>query len=74
MEEKMLPARDKLEVLVLYRSVLQAKGFEDEEIVALAYVHAFGVVEDPSRKDGTIYTKFDNYYYKSLLTGKDLPL
>jgi hypothetical protein len=44
---------------------LQAKGFEDDEIVAL---------EDPSRKDGTIYTKFDNYYYKSLLTGKDLPL
>ena len=57
-----------------FRATLKAKGFEDSEIVALASVEAFGKVHDPLKSDGTIYSKLDNFYFKSLLTKSDLPL
>jgi hypothetical protein len=36
-----------------YRENLKAKGFEDDEIVALASVEAFGKVWDPKQKDNS---------------------
>lgn len=52
-----------------YVSNLKAKGFEENEIVALAAVEAFGTVWDPKRLDTSKYPKLDNFYYKQLLTG-----
>jgi hypothetical protein len=57
-----------------FRSNLQAKGFTDDEIVALASVEAFGVVWDPIKKDTSKYPKLDNYYYKQISTGKNVVL
>ena len=51
-----------------YRSNLKAKGFDDNEIVALAAVEAFGVVWDPKKLDTSKYPKLDNYFYKQLLS------
>jgi hypothetical protein len=48
---------------------LKAKGFSDDEIVALASVEAFGEVWDPKKLDTSKYPKLDNYYYKQLLSG-----
>ena len=57
-----------------YTSYLSSHGFSDEEIVALANVEAFGVVRDPSHADKSTFPRFDNYYYKALLTsGHNLP-
>lgn len=52
-----------------YRKNLQAKGFTDDEIVALGSLDAFGEVWDPKKRDSSKYPKLDNYYYKQLLTG-----
>jgi catalase (peroxidase I) len=57
-----------------YRSVLQAKGFDDEEIVALASIEGFGQYWDPKKREGSIYPKLDNFYYKKVLTDKNLAL
>ena len=54
-----------------FRANLKAKGFNDDEIVALAAVEAFGVVWDPKKKDASKYPKLDNYYYKQLLASGD---
>ena len=51
-----------------YRSNLQAKGFTDEEIVALASLESFGIIQDPKEKDISIYPKLSNYFYKELLS------
>ena len=50
-------------------SNLKAKGFENNEIVALASVEAFGIVWDPKKKDTSKFPKLDNFFYKQLLTG-----
>lgn len=47
-----------------YVANLQAKGFSDEEIVALASVEAFGVMRDPEQARWSTFPKFDNFYYK----------
>lgn len=58
-----------------YRSNMEAKGFTNEEIVALASVEAFGVVEDQAKARWLANPIISNYYYKALLTGQDdLPL
>jgi len=45
--------------------LLTQKGFTDEEIVALAIIHAVGIIDDPKKKDlGQSVSKLDNYYYK----------
>lgn len=51
-----------------YVANLQAKGFSDEEIVALASVEAFGITRDPEQARWSAFPKFDNYYYKQVLT------
>ena len=53
-----------------YRENLKAKGFTDEEIVALSSIESFGATWDPLRKSGSPYPKLDNYHYKQLLVGK----
>jgi len=55
-----------------FRINLKAKGFDDNEIVALAAIEAFGVVWDPKKKDTSKFPKLDNYYFKQLLTSNDL--
>jgi hypothetical protein len=50
-----------------YTSALKAKGFDNDEIVALAAVEAFGCAWDPKKKDSSKYPKLDNYYFKRLL-------
>ena len=58
-----------------YVSNLKAKGFDGQEIVALASIEAFGTVCDPKRRDTSKYPKLDNFYYKQLLTsGSDVVL
>ena len=47
-----------------YVSNLQSKGFTDEEIVALASVEGFGVVNDPDQARWSSHPKFGTYYYK----------
>jgi|TARA_B110000285_G_C14841641_1_gene475645 hypothetical protein len=47
-----------------YVSNLQAKGFTEEEIVALASVEAFGVCRDPEQARWSSHPKLDTYYYK----------
>ena len=54
-----------------YANKLREKGFDDNEIVALAAIHAFGTVWDPKKLDISKYPKLDNYYYKTLLSSKD---
>lgn len=57
-----------------YTSYLQSNGFSEEEIVALANCEAFGVVKDPSHTSASKYPRFDNYYYKALLSsGSSIP-
>ncbi len=51
-----------------YRSNLLAKGFTDDEIVALASVESFGIVKDPKEKDISIYPKLSNFFYKEVLS------
>lgn len=50
-------------------SNLKAKGFENNEIVALASTEAFGIVWDPKKRDTSKYPKLDNFYYKQLMNG-----
>lgn len=50
-----------------FKDNLRAKGFENEEIVALASVQTFGVVQDPKQKDVSKYPKLDNFAYKQAL-------
>ena len=47
-----------------YVDNLRSKGFSDAEIVALASVEAFGVVQDPEHARTSSFAKLDNYYYK----------
>lgn len=51
-----------------YKSNLSAKGFDNDEIVALASVETFGIVKDPKKLDSSKFPKLDNYVYKTLLT------
>ena len=55
---------------------LEAAGFTPAQIVALANVEAFNVVRDPEQERWSTRPKFDNFYYKELLTSsrQDLPL
>lgn len=60
-----------------YADNMGQKGFTPEQIVALAYCEAFGVVQDPSHVRASLFPRFNNYYYKKLLTSQDsdnLPL
>ncbi|TNV76309.1 hypothetical protein FGO68_gene12209 [Halteria grandinella] len=50
-----------------YTSTLKSKGFENDEVVALAAIEAFGCAWDPKKKDTSKYPKLDNYYFKQLL-------
>lgn len=50
-----------------FKDNLRAKGFENEEIVALASVQTFGVVQDPKKRDVSKYPKLDNFAYKQAL-------
>ena len=45
-------------------SHLQSLNFSEEEIVALASIDAFGVIEDPEHSRWSNFAKLDNYYYK----------
>lgn len=47
-----------------YVAKLQAMGFTDEEVVALASVEGFGVTRDPEHARWSTYPKFGTYYYK----------
>jgi hypothetical protein len=47
-----------------YKSNLQAKGFTDEEIVALASLESFGILEDPKAKEVSEWPKLNTYFYK----------
>lgn len=57
-----------------YVDGMVAKGFTPSEVVALAAIEAFGVVQDPSQARWSTFPKFDTYYYKQLLSGDDVPL
>ena len=50
-DEKETGSVDNIPTPSNFKSNLQAKGFTDNEIVALAAVEAFGVVWDPKKKD-----------------------
>jgi len=52
---------------------LKGKGFSDEEIVALASIEGLSV-QDPKQMDISNHVKLDNFYYKQLLTGSNVPL
>ena len=45
-----------------------SKGFEDNEIVALSYLYAFGRVMHPNQKIRSSDPYFDNYWYKHLMS------
>lgn len=47
-----------------YRSNLQAKGFTDEEIVALASLEALGHLHDPELGKTTYFDKLDNRFFQ----------
>ena len=57
-----------------YRDNLKAKGFEDNEIVALAAVESFVILRDPKKSDSSKYPKLDNFLYKQLAKGGDSSL
>jgi hypothetical protein len=57
-----------------YVQNLTAKGFTHDEIVALASIEVFGHLWDPKVAEQTVYPKLDNYYYKCLLSGKNIHL
>ncbi len=50
-----------------FKDNLRAKGFDNDEIVALASVQTFGVVQDPKKVDASKFPKLDNYAYKQVL-------
>ncbi len=52
-----------------YKENLRAKGFSDEEIVALASIEGFGIITDPKQASVSKYPKLDNYLYKTILSG-----
>jgi hypothetical protein len=70
-DEKETGSVDNIPTPSNFKSNLQAKGFTDNEIVALAAVEAFGVVWDPKKKDSSKYPKLDNYYYKQILSSNE---
>jgi hypothetical protein len=45
-------------------SNLKAKGFDAQEIVALASIEAYGTVMDPKKLDTSKFPKLDNFFYK----------
>lgn len=47
-----------------YVSNLKAKGFDAQEIVALASIEAYGTVMDPKKLDTSKFPKLDNFFYK----------
>lgn len=47
-----------------YRQSLQSRGFNDEEIAALASVESFGLVQDPSFAELSSHLRIDNFFYK----------
>ena len=59
-----------------YISRLGSLGLSTEEIVAVSNIESFGVHQDPNHSRWSSHPKFDNYFYKSLVTqsGNDHPL
>lgn len=59
-----------------YIARLESLGLTTEEIVAVANIESFGVHRDPDQARWSAHPKFDNYFYKSLVTssGSDHPL
>ena len=51
-----------------YKSNLESKGFTEGEIVAIASIPSFGVLQNPEKLKITKHPKFDNYYYKQVLS------
>jgi hypothetical protein len=41
-------------------------GFSEEEATALAYINAFGAVQDPAHSRHSTHPKFDNFFFKQL--------
>lgn len=50
-----------------YRESLRARGFEDDEIVALASIETYGIIRDPKKLDASKFPKLDNYVFKQFL-------
>ncbi|CDW89112.1 cytosolic ascorbate peroxidase [Stylonychia lemnae] len=53
-----------------YKQSLAARGFNDEEIAALASVEALGLVQDPAHTELSSHLKIDNFFYKQVLAGR----
>jgi hypothetical protein len=48
--------------------------FTEKEIVALASIEAYGIVKNPVSSRWSTHPRFENFYYKELLTSsQDLP-
>ena len=43
-----------------YADNMMQKGFTPDQVVALAYCEAFGVVQDPAHVRASLFPKFDN--------------
>ena len=58
-----------------YHGHLSKMGLSDQEIVALASIETFSVLRNPSHSKWSEHPRFDNFYYKQLLTSSnsDLP-
>lgn len=54
-----------------YKDGFLARGFTDEETVALSYIHAFGKVQHPNQTLRSTHSYFDNYFYQALLKGEN---
>eukprot|EP00350_Pseudokeronopsis_sp_OXSARD2_P005418 CAMPEP_0170550538 /NCGR_PEP_ID=MMETSP0211-20121228/8603_1 /TAXON_ID=311385 /ORGANISM="Pseudokeronopsis sp., Strain OXSARD2" /LENGTH=115 /DNA_ID=CAMNT_0010857155 /DNA_START=319 /DNA_END=663 /DNA_ORIENTATION=+ len=51
-----------------FKANLEGKGFTDGEIVAIASLESFGILNNPEKAAYTKYPKLDNYYYKQVLS------
>ena len=51
-----------------FKENLRGKGFENEEIVALASIQTFGLIQDPKKSDISKFPKLDNFVFKHALT------
>ena len=51
-----------------YVEHLTAMGMSEEEIVALASIESFAVLQRPDHSRWSSHPKFETYYYKELLT------
>ena len=53
-----------------YLDAFKARGFDEEDTVALSFIHALGKVQHPNQISRTVHPVFDSYWVQQIAKGK----